>query len=156
MLNRLFSHSGSLSWLILAMLGIVAGLSLFTFIYAKGASYFFDDPQACLNCHVMREQFEAWNHSTHKQVANCNRCHTPKNLFGKYVVKGINGWNHSLAFTTGNIADPLRIRPFNRKIALANCVRCHKDLTSPMLHDDRGQMADCLACHGNVGHSTRN
>lgn len=156
MQKRNFSSRTGFSWLVLAALGLAVGLSLFTFVYARGGSYFFDDPQACLNCHVMRDQFDAWNHSPHKQVANCNSCHTPKNLLAKYVVKGINGWNHSLAFTTGKFADPLRIRPFNRRIAIANCIRCHRELTSRMLYDAQGQPADCLSCHGNVGHSTRN
>jgi cytochrome c nitrite reductase small subunit len=156
MQKRNFSSRTGLPWLVLAALGLAVGLSLFTFVYARGGSYFFDDPQACLNCHVMRDQFEAWNHSPHKQVANCNSCHTPKNLLAKYAVKGINGWNHSLAFTTGKFADPLRIRPFNRRIAIANCIRCHRELTSRMLYDAQGQPADCLSCHGNVGHSTRN
>ncbi len=156
MLKKFFSPTNGLSWLVVAMLGILVGLSLFTFVYARGGSYFLDDPQACLNCHVMRDQFDAWNHSTHKQIATCNSCHTPKSLLGKYLVKGINGWNHSIAFTTGKFADPLRIRPFNRKIAIANCIRCHQGLTSRMLYNAEGQAADCLACHGNVGHSTRN
>ncbi|OEU59019.1 MAG: cytochrome c nitrite reductase small subunit [Desulfuromonadales bacterium C00003094] len=138
------------------MLGILVGLALFTFIYARGGSYFLDDPQACLNCHIMRDQFDAWNHSTHKQVTNFNSCHTPKSLFGKYLVKGVNGWNHSLAFTTGKFADPLRIRPFNRKIAIDNCIHCHQGVTSRMLDNAQGQQADCVACHDNVGHSTRN
>ena len=156
MLKKVFSQTSGLSWFVVAMLGILVGLSLFTFVYARGGSYFLDDPQACLNCHIMRDQYDAWNHSTHKQVANCNSCHTPKNLFGKYLVKGVNGWNHSLAFTTGKFADPLRIRPFNRKIAIANCIRCHQGVTSRMIDNAQGQQADCLACHGNVGHSTRN
>lgn len=155
MAKKALPSTNTFSRLVVAMLGIVVGLSLFTFFYAKGGSYFLDDPQACLNCHIMREQFDAWNHSTHKQVANCNSCHTPKDLFGKYVTKGINGWNHSLAFTTGNFADPLRIRPFNRKIAINNCIRCHRVLTSHILENAQGQRSDCLACHGNVGHSTR-
>lgn len=152
MLNRISFPSGNLSRLALAMLGILLGLSLFTFVYAKGASYFFDDPEVCINCHIMRDQYDAWNRSTHKQVATCNGCHTPKGLIGTYATKAINGWNHSVSFTTGNFSEPLQIRPFNREIALANCVRCHKDLTSPMLHNVQGERADCLACHGNVGH----
>lgn len=152
MVKNALSPTSRLSWLVIAMLGILGGLSLFTFIYARGGSYFLDDPQACLNCHIMREQFDAWNHSTHKQVAVCNSCHTPKGLFGKYLTKGINGWNHSVAFTTGKFSDPLRIRPFNRKIAIANCIRCHQGLISRMLNNVQGQQLDCLACHGNVGH----
>ena len=39
------------------LLGGLSGLGLYT--YAEGAAYFSDDPKACLNCHVMREPFEA-------------------------------------------------------------------------------------------------
>jgi cytochrome c nitrite reductase small subunit len=131
------------------------GLSGLTFIYARGLSYFRDDPRACLNCHIMRDTFDAWNRGSHKAVANCNGCHTPHHLIGKYAVKAINGWNHSVAFTTGNVQDPLRIRPFNRRIALANCVRCHRSLIGRMVSNAGGQQADCLHCHGNVGHGIR-
>jgi cytochrome c nitrite reductase small subunit len=30
-----------------------------------------------MNCHIMRDQFEGWSHSSHKAVAACNDCHTP-------------------------------------------------------------------------------
>ncbi|MFB0516030.1 MAG: cytochrome c nitrite reductase small subunit [Candidatus Neomarinimicrobiota bacterium] len=137
------------------MLGIFAGLSAFTFFYARGASYFLDDPQACQNCHIMREQFDAWNRSSHKAVATCNDCHTPKNFVGKYAVKGINGWNHSAAFTAGGFPEPIQIREFNREITVNNCIRCHEEVISRMLMNIKGEKADCTACHGNVGHQER-
>lgn len=138
-----------------AAFGIVAGLGLFTFIYAEGLSYFSDDPAACVNCHVMNDQFNSWNHSSHKAVAACNDCHTPHGTYvEKYIVKGINGWNHSLAFTTGNFPDPIRIRGFNADIAQQNCIECHAGAISQMHVTgslDRDQLY-CIACHGNVGH----
>ncbi|UCH63487.1 MAG: cytochrome c nitrite reductase small subunit [Fidelibacterota bacterium] len=137
------------------LLGIFAGLSAFTFFYAKGISYLSDDPQACQNCHIMREQFDAWNRSSHKAVATCNGCHTPKNAIGKYAVKGINGWNHSAAFTVGGFPEPIQIREFNRKIALSNCKRCHQEIISRMVENKNGETSDCFACHGNVGHQER-
>ncbi|MEJ7606892.1 MAG: hypothetical protein WKF37_11635 [Bryobacteraceae bacterium] len=46
------------------LLGILAGamlgVGLFTFGYARGASYLTNDPQACANCHVMQEQLDGW------------------------------------------------------------------------------------------------
>jgi len=39
------------------LIGAVAGIGIFTFGYAKGASYLTNDPEACANCHVMEEQF---------------------------------------------------------------------------------------------------
>jgi cytochrome c nitrite reductase small subunit len=137
------------------LFGVFAGLSAFTFFYAKGVSYFSDDPQACQNCHIMRDQFDAWNRSSHKEAATCNSCHTPKNVIGKYTVKGINGWNHSAAFTAGGFPEPIQIRAFNREIALSNCKRCHQEIVSRMLKNTKGEKSDCIACHGNVGHRER-
>lgn len=138
-----------------AAFGIAAGLGVFTFLYAEGLSYFSDDPQSCVNCHIMNDQYEAWNHSSHKAVAGCNDCHTPHgNIVEKYIIKGINGWNHSLAFTTGNFPDPIQIKGFNAVIAQQNCIDCHSVAVNQMhfagsLEVD--QMS-CVACHGNVGH----
>ena len=42
------------------MLGFVLGGGAYTFIYAKGASYLTNDPKACINCHVMQEQYDGW------------------------------------------------------------------------------------------------
>ena len=68
--------------------GVLIGLSAFTFVYAEGFSYFSNDPASCMNCHIMRDQFEGWNHSTNKAVATCNDCHTRHtNLVDKYSVK---------------------------------------------------------------------
>jgi len=38
-------------------LGVAAGLGGYTFVYAKGGSYFGNDPNACANCHVMKAAF---------------------------------------------------------------------------------------------------
>lgn len=139
--------------LTLALLfGVFAGLSIFTFDYGEGLSYFSNDPAACQNCHIMRAQFDAWNHSSHKHVAACNDCHTPHSFAAKYIVKGINGWNHSLAFTTGNFPDPIRIRAFNARIAQDNCVDCHAGLVSQIHGAGKDEETDCVSCHGNVGH----
>ncbi|MFW5942556.1 MAG: cytochrome c nitrite reductase small subunit, partial [Chloroflexota bacterium] len=57
-------------WLLVAgVAGGAVGLGGFTFIYAEGASYLSDDPNACVNCHVMRDVHDAWNHGSHKAVA---------------------------------------------------------------------------------------
>ena len=53
------------------MLGVLVGLGAFTFVYAEGFSYFSNDPNACMNCHIMREQFDGWSHSSHKAEATC-------------------------------------------------------------------------------------
>lgn len=144
-----------LNFALAAAFGIAAGLGLFTFLYAEGLSYFSDDPQSCINCHVMNEQYDAWNHSSHKAVATCNDCHAPPGTeVEKLIAKGINGWNHSVAFTTGNFPDPIRVTDFNASIAQRNCVDCHATAVNQMHFAgslDVEQMS-CVACHGNVGH----
>ena len=137
---------------VVIFIGMFVGLGTFTFDYAEGLAYFSDDPEACLNCHVMRPQFEGWNHSSHKNVATCNTCHTPHSFPQKYIIKGINGWNHSFAFTTGNYPDPIRIRGFNADVVQANCVDCHRTLVSQIHSSVPGEERSCIACHGNVGH----
>lgn len=39
------------------MLGVLVGVGGYTFYYAKGASDLSNDPAACVNCHIMREQW---------------------------------------------------------------------------------------------------
>ena len=41
-------------------IGAVIGLGAYTFIFAKGFSYFGTDPKNCANCHAMNEQYDAW------------------------------------------------------------------------------------------------
>src|SRR5690606_9186733 len=80
-------------WIIFASLvGAAIGVGTFTFGYAQGHSYLSDDPAACANCHVMREQYDGWVHGSHAAVAGCNDCHTPPAILSKYVVKAENGF----------------------------------------------------------------
>lgn len=132
--------------------GAIAGLGIYTFIYAKGYSYFLNDPKACNNCHVMQEVYDRWNHSSHKSVARCNDCHAPHNLIGKYATKGINGFNHSVAITTGEFKEPIMIKKFNRDIVQHNCLYCHGDMTASISHEHEKDKTDCLKCHAGVGH----
>ncbi len=134
------------------LFGIVAGVGLYTFTYAQGLSYLSNDPKACLNCHVMRDVYEGWNHSSHKSVATCNDCHIPHNFPAKYVAKALNGYHHSYAFTTGDFHEPIRIKKFNKDVLQQNCLQCHGDLTDPISHVKGNQPTDCMHCHSRVGH----
>jgi len=136
-------------------LGAAAGLSVYTFIYARGFSYLGDEAKTCMNCHVMRAQFDSWNRSSHRAAAACNGCHTPKNMFAKYAVKGLNGFNHGLAFTTGRFPDPIVIKEMNAGVARGNCYRCHEGMVGRMLMLNEPSEIDCTRCHGNVGHRER-
>ena len=138
-----------------ALLGALAGLSAFTLHYARGASYLSNSPEACANCHVMREQYEAWQRSSHGRVAVCNDCHSPHTIPEKLFVKGINGLRHSVAFTLGNFDEPIRITSFNARVVQANCEDCHRTMISQMTGRHADEALPCASCHAGVGHPTR-
>ena len=141
-------------WLIIgALAGGITGIGGYTFLYAQGTSYFSDDPQACVNCHVMRDVYAGWGKSSHKAVATCNDCHTPPDsIVSTYAVKSINGLTQSIAFTSDNYPRPIRITGMNRDVAQHNCLHCHGDLTAQMNHAASNDPTDCLRCHSRVGH----
>lgn len=123
-------------WALVAavLVGMAAGLGMFTFGYARGYSYLTNDPSACANCHIMSEHYAAWTKASHRSVATCNDCHTPHDPVGKYAVKAQNGFWHSFYFTTGNFPDPLRITDGNRKVTEGACRYCHAEITDAIDH----------------------
>lgn len=137
-----------------AMLGILLGLGGFTIYYAEGTSYLSNDPKACVNCHVMREQYDGWQKASHHQAATCNDCHVPHPFIPKYLAKMENGFWHSKGFTLQDFPEPIRIKPKNRVILQENCVECHADLVSQIATHtgNESQMLDCIRCHTDVGH----
>jgi cytochrome c nitrite reductase small subunit len=135
------------------VVGLLLGLGGYTFVYARGASYLTNDPVACANCHIMREQFEGWQRSSHRSVAVCNDCHTPHDLLGKYLTKGRNGFWHSFYFTTGTFPDPIRIRPRNAAVTEGACRTCHADIVKSIDTGwPNGERMACVSCHRDVGH----
>ena len=134
--------------------GGVFGLGLYTFWYARGASYFSSNPQSCVNCHIMREQYDSWQKASHHAHATCVDCHLPHDFVGKYVAKAENGFWHSLRFTLQDFHEPIQITPKNSRILKANCVECHRDLLADLIghgafEDDSN---NCIRCHIAVGH----
>lgn len=138
------------------VVGSLIGVGLFTFIYAKGISYLGTDPAACVNCHVMERQYDAWLAGSHSNVAGCNDCHAPHdNIIHKYYVKGENGFWHALKFTTGWYPENIEIRETNRKVTNEACLYCHADFTSNMRMTSGSEQINCISCHVNVGHRSR-
>ncbi len=147
---------GKLSALIAVMLGVLVGLGAFTFGYGNGASYLSNNPETCVNCHVMQEHMDSWQHSSHHHVAVCNDCHLPHDAIGKWVTKADNGFFHSLAFTLQDYPDPIQIKPRNRRVTQSTCVSCHKDFVHSLLPATDGEdMQNCVHCHSDVGHAHR-
>lgn len=140
-----------------AGIGILTGISLLTFGYARGASYLTDSPEACANCHVMNEQLSGWRKSSHRHAAVCNDCHAPAGFASKYATKALNGFFHSVAFTTGRFPDRIQITGRNRAVAEAACLKCHAGIVEPIrtaaaAAAHRGEPVHCLRCHQSVGH----
>lgn len=137
-----------------ALLGVASGLGAYTFAYARGWSYLTDDPAACVNCHVMHEQYDGWLKASHRAVAVCNDCHVPHTLVGKYYTKARNGFWHSFYFTTQSFHEPIAITAPSRTIAEGNCRRCHDGIVEAMGTPAHAGTADlsCIRCHGSVGH----
>lgn len=136
------------------VMGMMAGIGAFTFGYGEGASYLSNDPAACANCHIMQDHYDSWQNSSHKHVAVCNDCHLSHNPIGKWITKADNGFFHSLAFTTGQFDEPIKIKPRNRRVTQNACLHCHSDFVHQMLPvEPRGDMLMCVHCHSDVGHA---
>jgi len=139
------------------LLGALLGAGGYTFFYARGLSYFSNDPKACVNCHIMREQYDSWQKASHHAQATCNDCHVPHDFVGKWLIKAANGWHHSEAFTLQNFHEPIRIKPGNAAVLNANCLYCHKDYVREIIAHRVGKDEDlsCARCHAGVGHGAR-
>ena len=146
-----------------AAIGVLAGAGGHTFVAAHGLSYLSDDPAGCVNCHIMREQYDGWQHGSHHAAATCNDCHLPHDSFlQKLLVKASNGYHHSRAFTFQDFPEPIRIKPSNSEVLEANCRRCHATVIGDItahgtlgVPTDPWQEADlfgCVRCHQGVGH----
>lgn len=159
----------SRAWLALALgAGVLAGVAGFTFHYAAGLSYLSNDPKACVNCHIMNDQFDAWRKGPHHAVAGCNDCHVPPQFPAKYIAKARNGYHHSMGFTFQSsvpdapgarvvFEEPIQIKATNSQILQDNCLRCHGDFVHDIV---RGATWDdnairCVHCHRGVGHGAR-
>jgi cytochrome c nitrite reductase small subunit len=140
--------------LLAMMVGVLLGIGGYTFLYAEGLSYLSSDPKACVNCHIMRPQYDSWQKASHHAVADCVDCHLPHSFFRKYLAKGENGWHHSKGFTLQDFHEPIMIKPPNARILQENCVACHEDLVHELVSGINGSVDEvhCVHCHSDVGH----
>jgi len=156
------------SWRTLAPLGLAvalgafAGLGAYTFSYAEGFSYFSTNPEACVNCHIMQNQYDSWQKASHHTSAVCVDCHLPAEFIPKYIAKTENGWRHGKLFTTGEFKEPIEVQTAGKRILQDNCIRCHGDVTGDMMNhgvgtnnDDEFPQETCVHCHSTVGHGIR-
>lgn len=131
------------------LLGAFIALGGYTAYYSKAYSYLQDDPMACMNCHVMKDAYDGWKVSSHRNIT-CNQCHTPNDFVGKYATKMEHGARHSYVFTFG---DPqlMRLKESGEDIVTNNCVACHQTMVNSIL-PEHGEERRCLQCHEGVAH----
>ena len=137
-----------------AVMGVIVGLALYVGRISEAASYMSDDPRACINCHIMFPQYATWQHSSHREVANCNDCHVPhSNVLAKYYFKAKDGMRHSAMFTLRLEPQVIQAIPESREVIQENCIRCHVHVMQDVAttgHNDLER--SCTDCHREVPH----
>jgi len=149
---------GMMPLVLSVLLGATVGVGAYTFHYGEGLSYFSTDPKACVNCHIMNDEYVSWQKAGHHQAATCVDCHLPHDFVPKYIAKADNGWRHSKAFTLQNFHEPVQITPRNSDNLQANCIRCHGEFVHELVSGARSPTRDsvqCVHCHRDAGHGAR-
>ena len=146
---------------VIILLGIFVGLGIYSVYVSKVWSYLSENPQACVNCHIMAPQYATWNHSSHRETATCNDCHVPHDNFArKYYFKGKDGLNHATLFTLRAERQVIFIGDEGKKVVKENCIRCHTNLfdQSKLISQTKGNFLvhntdrECWECHRDVPH----
>ncbi|MGQ9505400.1 MAG: cytochrome c nitrite reductase small subunit [Thermogutta sp.] len=143
-----------LRWLIFAALGACLGLGALTVHVSRAPSYLSDEPEVCVNCHVMRPEYVSWRHSSHAEVANCNDCHVPHDSFlAHWLFKARDGLWHATVFTMRWEPQVIRLSDRAVPVVEANCRRCHEHLVGfTALREHERDDLRCWDCHGQVPH----
>lgn len=142
------------------LVAVIFGLGLYLLRLSNAASYLSDDPQACVNCHIMTPQYITWNHSSHREVAHCNDCHVPhNNVLNKYFFKAKDGLYHASVFTARAEPEVIKARGPSIEVIQNNCIRCHESQVTDarMLgftadHFENRTDRTCWECHREVPH----
>lgn len=144
--------------------GLLTGLFIYVFYISRAYSYLSDDPSTCMNCHIMAPQYATWNHSSHRERANCNDCHVPhNNVLNKYYFKAKDGLRHATVFTLRKEPQVILIKEEGKQVVQDNCIRCHLDLISnekvmnytSVFHHARSDR-QCWECHRETPHGRVN
>ncbi|MFD0976287.1 cytochrome c nitrite reductase small subunit [Salinimicrobium gaetbulicola] len=144
----------------LFFIAIIIGLGLFMMKEARVTSYLSDDPQACVNCHVMTPVYNSWMNSSHREWANCNDCHVPHdNVVNKYYFKAKDGLYHASVFTARAEPDVIKMKEASQEVVQQNCIRCHVQQVTQVKYDgwvddhrEKRTGRQCWSCHQQVPH----
>ncbi len=145
---------------VIVLTGIFFGILALVVHASNFTSYLSDDPETCINCHVMYPFYASWSKDSHRQWATCGDCHVPQdNIVSKYYVKARDGFNHSTYFTFRWEPQVIRIKDPGQAVVQENCIRCHIDLVDMTKlvtvtgHSARqGEGKYCWECHRQTPH----
>lgn len=139
---------------VLALLGVFCGTGALVVHISRAPTYLSDDPEVCVNCHVMRTEYVTWQHSSHREVAHCNDCHVPHDSFVRHwAFKAEDGLRHATIFTMR--WEPQVIELSDRAVPVVeeNCRRCHEEVVNEtaLVAHQPGDLR-CWDCHREVPH----
>lgn len=105
------------------------------------------EAEFCASCHVMDTVYREWQHSAHRNITNCNDCHTDqRNYATKTWSKVTSGTGHMYHNIFGDHNQMLKLK--DKETVQQNCLRCHADVVQgAVLMDD-----DCFRCHRTTPH----
>lgn len=131
-------------------LGLLVGLFVLLVRASRALSYLSDDPEVCINCHVMDNAYATWRHGSHAYVAKCVDCHLPHdNLVRKLAFKAMDGSRHSYVFTFRLEPQVLHLSEAAIPVIQANCIHCHQDQFQ-MIRLAGVSERRCWDCHKNI------
>jgi cytochrome c nitrite reductase small subunit len=145
---------------VIILCGIIVGLGISIMQIANATSYLSDDPKACINCHIMTPEYSTWQHSSHRERANCNDCHVPhNNIIRKYFFKAQDGLRHATIFTLRKEPQVIHIGDAGKTVVQENCLRCHIKQVNPISATNvngknfkHGEGMLCWGCHREIPH----
>jgi len=144
---------------VILLLGVITGIGMHILYTSRAISYLSDQPETCINCHIMRPQYITWERSSHGRVTTCNDCHVPQdNILRAYLFKAQDGLRHAWVFTFRGEPQVIRIKEAGKQVVQENCRRCHQNqvhpiLTSPLTGQENGmEKRLCWECHRETPH----
>jgi cytochrome c nitrite reductase small subunit len=142
------------------LLAVLIGVLAYLFYVSNAWSYISDNPETCINCHVMAPQYSTWQHSAHRLTATCSDCHVPHdNFLVYYLFKARDGLRHTTVFTLRQEPQAIIITDSGRKAVQENCKRCHSrenedvgTLEVTLQSSRHGEGKLCWDCHRETPH----